>query len=247
VCASVATLQPCNLATCFRRSAGAGSRGASSKAEGRLKTEHRSFVDAECGAGTRHRYYKLGINKKQQISGGWMCEDEFCSTCAVFFEEVTVGTAGTAASCTNYHQVWFSKDVAACTQECTCAAEPPGPPAPPGGKGYVYLNQYRQEDSAILNCELGQNWQEAVISRVNTGCHRFTHGSGPSYQDTYRSVPPDDVTASTSTRSRVTWRDVKWRCVPQQSLPTSLRRRHRSCKLQPDVFSKQKFVFVPRQ
>jgi len=138
------------------------------------------------------RYYKFYLDSGGTVTGGWMYEDEYCTTGGTEVNKALVGSSAHPATCSDYVQIWFSHSVGVCTKECACAGPPPSPPgpAPPVSKGYIYLNQYLLEDSPVVDCDLGDVWEEAIISRVTEGCHRFQHI--PSAQDMYRLLELDD-------------------------------------------------------
>eukprot|EP00039_Didymoeca_costata_P033550 m.42898 g.42898 ORF g.42898 m.42898 type:complete len:613 (+) comp9927_c0_seq1:266-2104(+) len=130
------------------------------------------------------RYYQLGV-KDGKVTGKWMCEDEYCGTCTKQFRDLTLGTSDVMPVCSEYHQVIQTSDLKPCNEECGCAPYPPGPPGPPASSGYVYVNEYLFEANPNLNCEFGQDWEEAVVARVSEGCTRFKY-TPVRLQDMYR-------------------------------------------------------------
>ena len=138
------------------------------------------------------RYYQLYGTGDGKVSGKWMCETEACETCLTEFNNVIIGKAGAEAQCDNYHQVWQSDALTPCGQSCSC--DPPPPPSPPPSPApgpspappprFVYINQYIEEDSPVVDCRVGNSWQEIIISRLHEGCQLFTDAA--SEQDTYR-------------------------------------------------------------
>jgi len=121
------------------------------------------------------RYYQLYGTGDGKVSGKWMCETEACETCLTEFNNVIIGKAGAEAQCDNYHQVWQSDALTPCGQSCSC--DPPPPPSPPPSPApgpspappprFVYINQYVEEDSPVVDCRVG-NSGKRLLSRACT-------------------------------------------------------------------------------